>query len=204
MLKYLLIADVKVNSQQESYYKLCQYLNELNKKNSEIYMVEFDNDEPKPYLIQLNKNEYEIIKKNSYFDGKYEKMRDLCKKFIKNNAENNIVFILIDCCLVNSPLNNISFNQYYANEYTYKIYDDIFNFVNNDGSKYKDNTNWCCFSRGDNLLGFMSRALIKEKDEVLERYKIKNLSWYFHNEEDGKSNLEFPSSLEAAIGKIRS
>ena len=203
MLKYLLIADVKVKEQQESYYKLCQYLNGLNKNHSEIFMVEFDTDKPKTYLIDIKQNDYKVIKKNSCFDGKYEKIRDLCENFIKNQANNNIVFILIDCCLVNSPLNNISFNQYYDIEYTYKVYDDIFNFVNNEGLKYKKNTNWCCFSRGDNLLGFMSRALTKEKEDVLEEYKIKNLSWYFHNEEDGKSNLEFPSSLEIAIGKIR-
>lgn len=202
MLKYLLIADVKVKEQQKSYYKLCQYLKKLNEKHSEIYMVEFNNKVPRTYHIDLT-NDYKIIKKNSYFEGKYESIRNLCKDFIINYANNDIVFILIDCCLVNSPLNNISFNQYYDIEYTYKIYDDLYNFVNFDGERYKKNTNWCCFSRGDSLLGFMSRALIKENNVVRERYKVKDLVWYFHNEENGESKLDFPSELEDEIGKIR-
>ena len=83
---------------------------------------------------------------------------------------------------------------------------------------YKDNTNWACFSRGNVLLDYLSRALIKHNDKVLERYKIKNLAWYDHickaldnddnidndiNIKDIESKLSFNESLKNAIGKIK-
>lgn len=194
MLKYLLIADVATEQQKESYYSLCNYLYNLN-NHSEIYMVSFEGQKATTYIIP-NGGENNISI-NSYFENKYEQMRGLCKNFIDEYSENDTVFILIDCCLVHSPLNNITFNQYYRTEYTYKLYEYIWEYAYEN-----ENVNWCCFSRGDNLLGFLSRALIQYKGQTDDRYRIKNLSWFYHKEEGNESKLEFQQSLVEALQEI--
>lgn len=210
MLNYLIIADVSSENQKVSYYKLCEYLYNLNQDHSQIHFIEFNNNMPNKFEVHIN-GDYGQIHLNNNFQNQEENLLNLCKSFIQDYANNNTVFILIDCCLVNSPLNNISFNQYYSQEYTYRIYDKIWEYINSDvGKIYKDNTNWACFSRGNVLLDYFSRALIKYKDEVLERYTIKNLAWYDHfcndNEVDDtnnmKSMLSFNESLKTAISQI--
>lgn len=212
MLNYLIIADVSSENQKISYYKLCEYLYNLNQDHSQVYFIEFNNnDMPNKFEVHIN-GDYNQIHLNNHFQNQEENLFNLCKSFIQEYAnDNNTVFILIDCCLINSPLNNISFNQYYSQEYTYRIYDKIWEYINSDvGKNYKDNTNWACFSRGNVLLDYLSRALIKHKDEVLERYTIKNLAWYDHlcndNEFNDVNNIEsilsFNESLKNAISQI--
>ena len=221
MLHYLIIADVSSENQRISYYQLCDYLYKLNPNHSQVHFIKFNNnDMPDKFPVNINGN-YRQIELNNHFQNNEENVFELCKNFIEEYASNNTVFILIDCCLVNSPLNNISFNQYYSQEYTYRIYDRIWEYINSDiGQMYKDNTNWACFSRGNVLLDYLSRALIKHNDKVLERYKIKNLAWYDHickaldnddnididndiNIKDMESKLSFNESLKNAIGKIK-
>lgn len=201
MLHYLLIADVSDDMQKECYFKLAQYLKSLN-TNSDVSFIRFAEENPKYYLIDFKKNEQQIDH-NAFFEKKHNEIFELCKNFIFENAQNDTVFILFDSCLVNSPLNNISYNQYYTQEYTYKLYDELWTFVNSpEGDPYKSKINWCCFSRGDTLLGFMARALKDKNNKVIDNYKVKKLMWFYHIENGEESKLEFGADLEAAIGEI--